>query len=118
MNMTKELNQYLTFTINDYLFGLGISGVREIIESVVVGLLVDSVQEVIVIEPEQITPPPRKGVDINSTFVNGMGGRDDGFIVILDVDQLFAADVADSFQGTHEIDTSPQDMDIVSEVTV
>jgi chemotaxis signal transduction protein len=46
------------------------------------------------------------GADINSMFVNGMGGRDDGFIVILDVDQLFAADVADSFQGTHEIDTT------------
>ncbi len=83
--------------------------------------MVDSVQEVIRIEPEQITPPPRMGADINNAFVKGMGSLEDGFIVLLNIDQIFAADAAVTLQGTEESDTTmtvPQGMDIVSEVTV
>lgn len=56
-----------------------------------VGALVDAVQEVIVLEAGQIEPPPRLGVGVDSELVTGMGKRGERFIILLDVEQLFAA---------------------------
>ena len=61
-------------------------------EIVVLGTLVDSVQEVIEQEPGQIEPPPRIGTNLNTDFIKGMGKRDDHFIIILDIDRIFTED--------------------------
>ncbi len=61
-------------------------------ENVVLGALADSVEEVIDLEPEQIQPGPRLGTSINTDFVRGMGRRESGFVVILDIDRVFAED--------------------------
>jgi purine-binding chemotaxis protein CheW len=58
----------------------------------VIGALVDSVQEVFELEPEQIEPPPKIGTQLRTGFVKGMGKRDDGFIIVLDVDKVFSSD--------------------------
>jgi purine-binding chemotaxis protein CheW len=60
-------------------------------ESTVIGALADSVEEVVDLEPSQIQPPPRIGARIRTDFIKGMGMRDSGFIVILDVDRVFSA---------------------------
>jgi len=60
-------------------------------ESTVIGALADSVEEVVDLEPSQIQPPPRIGARIRTDFIKGMGMRDTGFIVILDVDRVFSA---------------------------
>ena len=61
-------------------------------EKVVLGALADSVEEVTDLEPDQIQPGPRLGTTINTDFVRGMGRRENGFIVILDIDRVFADD--------------------------
>lgn len=61
-------------------------------ETVVLGALADSVEEVIDLEPDQIQPGPRLGTSINTEFVRGMGRRETGFVVILDIDKVFAED--------------------------
>lgn len=61
-------------------------------EKVVLGALADSVEEVTDLEPDQIQPGPRLGTTINTDFVRGMGRRESGFIVILDIDRVFADD--------------------------
>lgn len=61
-------------------------------ENVVLGALADSVEEVIDLEPDQIQPGPRLGTSVNTDFVRGMGRRESGFIVILDIDRVFAED--------------------------
>ena len=61
-------------------------------ESIVIGALADSVEEVIDLEPEQIRPAPRIGTQIRTDFLKGMGKRDDQFIMILDIDRVFSAD--------------------------
>jgi purine-binding chemotaxis protein CheW len=58
-------------------------------EHVVIGALADSVQEVVEIEPGQIDPPPRMGTAINAKFIHGMGKRNERFIMILNIDQVF-----------------------------
>jgi purine-binding chemotaxis protein CheW len=60
-------------------------------ESTVIGALADSVEEVVDLEASQIQPPPRIGARIRTDFIKGMGMRDSGFIVILDVDRVFSA---------------------------
>jgi purine-binding chemotaxis protein CheW len=61
-------------------------------ESIVIGALADSVEEVIDLEPDQIQPPPRMGTQIRTDFIKGMGKRDTQFIMILDIDRVFSVD--------------------------
>ena len=61
-------------------------------ESLVIGALADSVEEVIDLEPDQIRQAPRIGTKIQTDFLKGMGKRDDQFIMILDIDRVFSAD--------------------------
>lgn len=55
-----------------------------------VGALVDGVQEVIVLNQEQIEPPPRLGVGIANELVTGMGKQGDRFVILLHVEKVFA----------------------------
>ena len=61
-------------------------------ETTVLGALVDSVQEVLDLEPGQIEPAPRIGTRLRTEFIKGMGKRDNHFIMILDIDKVFSAD--------------------------
>lgn len=61
-------------------------------ESIVIGALADSVEEVINLEPEQIQPAPRMGTQLRTDFIQGMGKRDTQFIMILDIDRVFSAE--------------------------
>jgi purine-binding chemotaxis protein CheW len=58
----------------------------------VLGALADSVQEVIDLVPGDVSPAPRIGTRINTEFIQGMGKRDDRFIILLDVDRVFSTD--------------------------
>jgi purine-binding chemotaxis protein CheW len=142
-----ETRQYLTFQLNDEVFALDVSHVREILEFIavtkvprtpeymrgvinlrgsvvpvvdmrlkfglastdktvntcivvveiifeqentVIGALVDSVQEVFELEPEQIESAPKIGTQLKTDFIKGMGKKDDSFIIILDIDRVFS----------------------------
>ena len=60
-------------------------------ETTVLGALVDSVQEVMDLDPDDIEPPPRIGTGLNTKLIKGMGKRDNKFIIILDIDKVFSA---------------------------
>ena len=61
-------------------------------EPTVIGLLADSVQEVIELGPGQIEPPPKIGSRLRVEFLKGMGKRDERFLMILDIDKVFSGD--------------------------
>ncbi len=61
-------------------------------ERTVLGAMVDSVQEVIELEPEQIEPPPRILLRLNTEYIKGIGKRNDRFIIILDIDRVFSSE--------------------------
>lgn len=145
----NETRQYLTFKLNDEIFGVDVAQVREILDYIkitkvpqtpdfmcgvinlrgsvvpvvdmnlkfgmiktertvntcivvvevniegnntVLGALVDSVQEVFEIEPQNIEPAPRIGTKLKTEFINGMGKHNDKFIIILDIDKIFSTD--------------------------
>jgi purine-binding chemotaxis protein CheW len=144
-----EMTQYLTFKLQDEVFALDISTVREVLdfttitkvprtpdfmrgvinlrgsvvpvidlrlkfempmiektvntciiivevkvngETVILGVLADSVQEVMDLGPEHIEPAPKIGTRLNTAFIKGMGKRDNKFIIILDIDKIFSTD--------------------------
>jgi purine-binding chemotaxis protein CheW len=60
-------------------------------EVTVVGGIADSVHEVIELEPGQINPPPRIAMRWRTDLIQGMGKRGDEFIIILDINRVFAS---------------------------
>jgi purine-binding chemotaxis protein CheW len=67
-------------------------------EGVVLGLLADSVQEVIELEGGSIQPAPRIGTRLDTGFIKGIGRQDERFIIILDIDRVFSHDELDLVQ--------------------
>ncbi len=59
-------------------------------DNVIIGALVDSVQEVFELDPSLIEPPPRIGSQLKTEFIQGMGKKDDQFIIILDTTRIFS----------------------------
>lgn len=61
-------------------------------EKMELGLMVDSVSEVIDIAPDQIEPPPQFGTSIQRDFIFGMGKVEGKFIVILEPERALNID--------------------------
>jgi purine-binding chemotaxis protein CheW len=61
-------------------------------ETVVIGVVVDKVLQVIEIPESHIEPPPTLGATIRTEFIKGMGKLDNNFIIILDVVQVLSAE--------------------------
>ncbi len=61
-------------------------------ETLVIGALADSVQEVIELDAAEIEPAPKIGTRLNTDFIKGMGKRDDKFIIVLNIQQVFSTD--------------------------
>src|SRR6056297_769677 len=72
-------------------------------EHVQVGTLVDSVQEVLEINEDQIQPPPSIGSKYQSQFIYGMAKIDEKFIMLLDMDKVFSAEEISNMQSSTEI---------------
>jgi purine-binding chemotaxis protein CheW len=58
-------------------------------ETILLGALADSVQEVDEMEPGQIEAAPHIGSRLNTDFIKGMGKQDNHFVMILDIDKVF-----------------------------
>lgn len=60
--------------------------------TVKIGALVDSVQEVLELEDNDIMPAPNFGAKFKSEFIDGMYKADNSFIMILNMDMIFTYD--------------------------
>jgi len=68
-------------------------------EAVILGVLADSVQEVVEMEPDRIEPPPQLGTKLNTAFIKGMGKVEDQFVMILDIDKVFSSEELSDIHG-------------------
>jgi len=68
-------------------------------EVLVLGVLADSVQEVVEMEPDHIEPPPQLGTKLNTEFIKGMGKVEKTFVMILDIDKVFSSDELSDIRG-------------------
>jgi purine-binding chemotaxis protein CheW len=68
----------------------------------VVGMVVDSVSDVISLTPEQIKPAPGMGTALNTDYLIGLGTLDERMVILVDIDKLMSgADIGlfDSIAG-------------------
>jgi purine-binding chemotaxis protein CheW len=56
------------------------------------GIVVDSVNEVLEIPPGEIEPPPAFGARIRADFIQGMGKVAGKFVIILNIDRVLSVD--------------------------
>ncbi|GAB1484407.1 chemotaxis protein CheW [Treponema sp.] len=61
-------------------------------DSIILGALADSVQEVIELDSDSIEKAPRFGTRLSTEFIQGMGKKDGAFIIILDIDKIFSSE--------------------------
>ncbi|KAA5604588.1 chemotaxis protein CheW [Roseospira marina] len=61
-------------------------------EDTLVGIMADKVHGVVDIDTARLSDPPAVGISWRAEFVKSISRRDDGFIVILDVEKVFGVD--------------------------
>ena len=156
----NQMTQYLTFKLQDEIFALDISTVREVLdftvitkvpktpafmrgvinlrgsvvpvidlrlkfgmtvtektvntcviivevklasETVILGVLADSVQEVMDLDADHIEPAPRIGTHLKTEFIKGMGKYHDRFLMLLDIDQVFSSEELADVRNADEV---------------
>ncbi|QBE65299.1 chemotaxis protein CheW [Pseudoduganella lutea] len=57
----------------------------------VVGMVVDSVSDVITLEPEQIKPAPEMGTVFSSEYMTGLGTVAERMLILMDIDKLMSS---------------------------
>jgi purine-binding chemotaxis protein CheW len=57
----------------------------------VVGMVVDSVSDVITMTPEQIKPAPEMGTALNTDYLTGLGTIDERMLILVDIDKLMSS---------------------------
>ncbi|MEI7447415.1 MAG: chemotaxis protein CheW [Burkholderiales bacterium] len=61
----------------------------------VVGIVVDSVSDVMELAPEQIRPAPEVGAAVDADFITGLGTLNDRMLILIEIERLMsAADMA------------------------
>ena len=60
-------------------------------EQTIMGIIADSVSQVIDLPPTEILPPPAFGTRIKAGFLHGMAKAEKKFFLILDIDKALAA---------------------------
>jgi purine-binding chemotaxis protein CheW len=58
----------------------------------IVGMVVDSVSDVITLTAEQIKPPPAMGSAIDTDYLIGLGTLDDRMLILVDIERLMTSD--------------------------
>jgi len=65
-------------------------------EQTSIGAVADSVREVLDLDPATIEDTPRMGTRLNTEFIRGVGKHNEEFILLLNIDSIFSADVSTS----------------------
>ena len=58
----------------------------------VMGMVVDSVSDVITLTPEQVKPAPEMGSVLDTDYLIGLGTLDERMLILVDIDRLMSSD--------------------------
>jgi len=61
------------------------------IASRVMGMVVDSVSDVITLSPEQVKPAPEMGSVLDTDYLIGLGTLDERMLILIDIDRLMSS---------------------------
>ena len=57
----------------------------------IMGMVVDSVSDVITLKPEQVKPAPEMGTSFDTDFLIGLGTLDERMLILIDIDRLMSS---------------------------
>ena len=80
-------------------------------EAAVMGVMADSVSQVIELSPADIEPTPAFGTRIRVDFLQGMAKADRKFILLLDIDQVLTSEDLIAVAQSAEISTEHTEME-------
>jgi len=84
-------------------------------EPTVLGALADAVRDVMDLDVADLRPPPKIGARLRTEFIRGVGRKDDDFVIILDIEQVFSLEELTTFQAVERAgealraETEPED---------
>ena len=58
----------------------------------IVGMVVDSVSDVISLSPDQVKPAPEMGTALNTDYLIGLGTIDERMLILVDIDHLMSSE--------------------------
>jgi purine-binding chemotaxis protein CheW len=58
----------------------------------VIGMVVDSVSDVITLTPEQVRPAPEMGAALDTDYLIGLGALEQRMLILVDIDKLMSSD--------------------------
>lgn len=93
------INLSTKFGIKDHSQSDNLRAVVVEINNKKVGLAIDSVSHVVRIDSKDIEPPPPIVRGISGKYITGIAKIESGFIVILDIDQIFSHEELNTIQG-------------------
>lgn len=76
-------------------------------EQTIMGMMADSVSQVIEFSDDDILPAPPFGTRVGMSFLGGMGKAGNKFVLILDIDKVLSAAELDGLAPQSSIATSP-----------
>jgi len=62
------------------------------IKNHVIGMVVDSVSDVVTLAPEQVRPAPEMGTTADGDYITGLGTIDERMLIMLDIDRLMSSE--------------------------
>jgi len=81
-------------------------------ERVVMGIVADAVSQVIQLSPQDIEPAPAFGTSVRLEHLEGMGKLGTKFVLILNMDHVFAADDPVVSLAGHSFPTQPEGLSL------
>ncbi|MCW2905121.1 MAG: chemotaxis protein CheW [Streptosporangiaceae bacterium] len=57
----------------------------------VIGMVVDSVSDVVTLTPDQIKPAPEMGTALNTEYLTGLGTIDERMLILVDIDKAMSS---------------------------
>ena len=58
----------------------------------VIGMVVDTVSDVVALSPEQIRPAPVLGAALDTDYITGLGTQNDQMLILVDIEKLISSD--------------------------
>lgn len=80
-----------------------------------IGLVVDTVSEVLDIPKDDVAPPPAMGGSVDTSFIRGMGKVADAVKILLNIDMVLSSDeLGEVVQAVEENESSPGSSSLAS----
>jgi purine-binding chemotaxis protein CheW len=67
----------------------------------VIGMVVDSVSDVVTLSPDQIRPAPELGAALDTDYITGLGTQNDQMLILVDIEKLMSSEEMQLIDHAH-----------------